>query len=103
MSEYTPDAWVLIELKDPDTGVPYRKVLAGWHGGYLGDDSWRLSSGVTKIERLDWGYAIHNESGSIYRVSRHNERFTNLMASIYEKIRKRDPQMSVRQIPIASA
>ena len=34
MSEYTPDAWVLIELKDPDTGVPYRKVLAGWHALY---------------------------------------------------------------------
>lgn len=103
MSEYTPDAWVLIELKDPDTGLPFRKVLAGWIGGYLHSDSWRLSSGVTKIEQRDWGYAIHNESGSIYHVSRHNERFTNLTGSIYQQICERDPQMSVRQIPIDAA
>jgi hypothetical protein len=102
MSEYTPDAWVLIELKDPDTRLPFRKVLAGWIGGYLHGDSWRLSSGVTKIVPNNNGYAIHNESGSIYHVGTPNERFTSLTWSIYQKICERDPQMSVKQIPIAS-
>ncbi len=97
MNEYTPDAWVLIEVKDPHTGLPFRKILAGWVGGYLNGDSWRLSSDVTKIVHSDNGYAIHNESGSIYHVGIHNERFTNLTASIYKQLQE---GQSVKQIPI---
>ena len=100
MNEYTPDAWVLIEVKDPHTGLLLRKVLAGWVGGYLNDDSWRLSSGVTKIVHSDNGYTIHNESGSIYHVGIHNERFTNLTASIYEQLQE---GQSVKQILIEDA
>jgi hypothetical protein len=58
---YTPDNWVVI-------GAPNGyKVLAGWSGGYLSGDSWRLNSGVTNITFEDPFYLFEGASGSVYR------------------------------------
>lgn len=60
---YIPDSWVLVKIKNND----YR-VLAGWSGGYLSGSSWRLNSGVARVERAPGaGYDIHGDSGSVYR------------------------------------
>ena len=48
----TPDSWVVLKIT-AETGVIY-KVLAGWSGGYLDGDSWRLNSGINIVfERED--------------------------------------------------
>jgi len=44
---YKPDNWVIIKLKGND---PHYRVLAGWSGGYLNGNSWRLNSGITHHE-----------------------------------------------------
>ena len=83
MSEYYPDNWVLVEfIKD---NIATRKVLAGWHGGYLGSDEWRLSSGVTKIVETETGYEIHNESGSIYYCNKRNMRLSGVTGPILNR------------------
>jgi len=66
MSEYIPDKWVMLEfIRD---GEPYgKKVFGGWYGGYLGSDSWKLSSGVVGIEDRDDYWEVTNHSGSIYK------------------------------------
>ena len=61
MSEYTPDRWVVLNINNT-----IHKILSGWYGGYLDGDSWRLSSGITKIIKHLDHLEIHNESGSIY-------------------------------------
>ena len=62
--EYNPERWEII-----GDGKRF-KVFGSWAGGYLGSDSWRLSSGLQKIEEdpadKDF-YLMHNYSGSIYR------------------------------------
>ena len=64
-NHYIPDKWIIIEISSAEDSV--RKVFATWYGGYLDGDSWRLSSGITKVEdKGDW-YLFHNESGSIYQ------------------------------------
>ena len=64
MSEYTPDRWIVVEITSGSyTG---RKILSAYYGGYLGSDSWRLSSGITKVIDKDKYYEIHNQSGSVY-------------------------------------
>jgi hypothetical protein len=64
-NHYIPDKWIIIEISSAEDSV--RKVFATWSGGYLDGDSWRLSSGITKVEdKGDW-YLFHNESGSIYQ------------------------------------
>jgi hypothetical protein len=50
MNEYTCDNWVVIKMKGDDT---HYRVLAGWSGGYLDGDSWRMNSGITKVEELE--------------------------------------------------
>jgi hypothetical protein len=60
---YIPDSWVLVKINDSD-----HRVLAGWSGGYLDGNSWRLNSGVVRVERVPGaGYDVHGNSGSVYR------------------------------------
>ena len=81
MREYTPDAWVLVELEAQ--GKKITKVLAGWYGGYTQGDSWKLSSGVEKIEEDGDQWIFTNHSGSVYRCHRHTERMSGYMSSVY--------------------
>jgi hypothetical protein len=65
MGEYNPDHWVIIKIDSEKYGVVY-KVLAGWYGGYLGSDSWRMNSGITQcIEEGNYWLFI-GSSGSTY-------------------------------------
>ena len=70
MTNYYPDCWVIIKFTSPEHGV-IDKVLAGGGGGYLHGHTWKLSSGITKVEmgfdkEGDKFYIIHNRSGSRY-------------------------------------
>lgn len=62
-----PDRWVLVKLTHPETKEIFYKVLAGWRGSYLDGSSWRLNSGVTKIEFKDDYFYFYGHSGSVYK------------------------------------
>ena len=61
----TPDCWQIIKITSKDKEVLY-KVMAGWGGDYLHGPSWRLNSGIARIEKKDDTYLVHGASGSIY-------------------------------------
>lgn len=73
---HTPDNWVVIKIKGDD---PQYRVLAGWSGGYLNGDSWRMNSGIVKCEEHTETFDIngrkvvaeyfdfYGSSGSVYR------------------------------------
>lgn len=63
---YTPDKWVVITITSK-TGQTHQRVLAGWYGGWAGSDSWKMNSGITKVEEQDEYYDFYGESGSVYR------------------------------------
>lgn len=65
MSTYNPDKWVM--LKFNHKGEVIYKILASWYGGYAKSDSWKLNSGVTKIEEDGQLYRFHGSSGSVYQ------------------------------------
>lgn len=70
-NEYTPDKWVILKFKsDKQT---YYKVLGSWYGGYTQGDSWRLSSGLERIEQDGDVLSMHNFSGSVYKVNKNSE------------------------------
>ena len=52
MSNYTPDNWVVIKM---DGDEPHYRVLAGWSGGYLDGNSWKMNSGIVRVE-MDGNY-----------------------------------------------
>lgn len=95
MTDYIPDAWVILRFESEEHGVVY-KVLGGWGGGYLSGDGWRLSSGIKKVEWIPDDtnvghktYVIHNDSGSRYfcKETRHGLRMSN--AWKYEEFKQK--------------
>ena len=66
MSEYRPDNWVVLKVKEGKGTFPFYKVLAGWSGGYLSGDSWRINSGVTEVKEDGDYYEFYGETGSCY-------------------------------------
>lgn len=62
--EYLPDNWVVIKFNGDD---PHYRVLAGWSGGYLNGDAWRMNSGITNVEETDNFFYFFGSSGSCYK------------------------------------
>lgn len=62
---YTPDNWVIIEIPTEEETI--YKVLAGWSGGYLDGDSWRINSGIVSYEEDDEYYYFKGNTNSIYK------------------------------------
>lgn len=83
MNTYNPDSWVLIKFYSEDypEGVP--KVFAGWYGGYLGSDSWKLSSGVESVVDKGDYYEFKNCSGSIYNCHKQSQQMSGYMSDIF--------------------
>jgi hypothetical protein len=63
MTEYNPDNWVVIKMDGDD---PHYRVLAGWSGGYLDGDSWRMNSGITRVEDAGDRFNFYGSTGSCY-------------------------------------
>lgn len=82
-NEYRPDNWVIVKITNEEE--PLYKILAGWSGGYLYGDSWKLNSGITEVA-LDGENEIlfHGYSGSVYRCRRNAEGLRMNCAYIYE-------------------
>ena len=63
VSDYNPDNWVVIKMDGDD---PHYRVLAGWSGGYLDGDSWKINSGIARVEDAGDRYKFYGSSGSCY-------------------------------------
>ena len=83
MSVYNPSCWIVLEFDGGSGEPPLRKVFAGWYGGYLNGDSWKLSSGITDTKEFDDRYEFENYSGSVYVCRKDSERMSGYMTQIY--------------------
>lgn len=85
MSNYYPDNWIVIKLKGDD---PHYRVLAGWSGGYLSGDSWRMNSGITRVEKGSSTWKFYGSSGSCYECGFHNYTLRMNNAGIWAKLQE---------------
>jgi hypothetical protein len=60
--ENTPDNWVVVKV-----GKDFYKVLAGWSGGYLDSDRWKLNSGISEVKEDGDYWLFVGRSGSVYK------------------------------------
>ena len=81
---YTPDSWVLLKINNPKD--PHYRVLAGWSGGYLSGDSWRLNSGITRHEFDGDYWYFYGSSGSCYKCYVDSYCMRNIMGSVYREL-----------------
>lgn len=58
----TPEKWVILKVSNK-----HYKVFGTWVGGYLGEDKWKLNSGIEKTEEDDEYYYFIGFSGSCYK------------------------------------
>lgn len=90
MSEqnYFPDNWVVLKMA-PGSETLY-KVLAGWSGGYLDGDSWRMNSGITKVtEEGDDYLKFWGHSGSCYVCHKSNYGLRMNNSGIYNQLKEK--------------
>lgn len=66
MSKYTPDKWLIVKVTNTEKNESHYRVFASWYGGYLGSDSWKLNSGITKVTEAGDYYFFDGASGSTY-------------------------------------
>jgi hypothetical protein len=97
MSDYAPDNWVVIKItqqvKSGNTGYGrtkkvFYKVLAGWSGGYLGSDSWRLNSGIVDVEETVDSFIFIGHSGSRYICDKTQERLRMNTAGTWKALQE---------------
>ena len=86
MSEYSPDSWVVLKVKAGKGTFPFYKVLAGWSGGYLDGDSWRINSGITLVFDREDEIHFHGESGSLYRCHKETYGLRMSTAGIFKQM-----------------
>jgi len=85
----TPDNWVVFSVKEDDVVV--YKILAGWSGGYLYGNSWRVNSGIKKITENNDYYYVEGYSGSIYCLNKNSEIMRMNISPIWDALFKKYP------------
>ncbi len=86
MSEYMPDNWVVIKFKGDD---PHYRILAGWSGGYTQSDSWRMNSGIVRVEETQFVYKFYGSTGSCYVCSKNSYCLRTNNAYIWSALQER--------------
>ena len=61
---YYPDNWVVLKITENEETL--YKVLGGWSGGYATSDSWRMNSGIIRVENTGLSWKFYGHSGSCY-------------------------------------
>ena len=86
---YQPDNWVVLKIKPGKGAFPIYKVLAGWSGGYLDGDSWRMNSGITEVKQDGDYYEFYGYSGSCYRCHKNTYRLTMATSGVYNQLKEK--------------
>lgn len=80
---YEPDNWVVVKFPD------HYRVLAGWSGGYLSGDSWRLNSGIVRAEQDEQYWYFYGASGSCYSCHKGTYCLRKSNSYIYEQLQQK--------------
>lgn len=84
---HIPHNWVILHIKQPKP-EPIYKVLAGWSGGYLDGDYWRMNSGIKSVEVEGDNFIFHGHSGSSYTCHKDNYGLKMNNARIYNLLKE---------------
>lgn len=94
MSEYSPESWVIVKIYTSKSDTTIYRILSSWYGDFLRGDSWRLSSGITKIEEKENEYIVHNESGSIYYLQKGVVWMSSYAERVYKSFQKQIEELN---------
>ena len=81
----TPDNWVVLKIAGKD---PHYRILAGWSGGYLDGDSWKLNSGIVPVFEHKRSFKFVGFSKSVYLCSKLSYGLRMNNSYVWEKLKK---------------
>ena len=81
MNPNMPDYYQFIRITSPHDTSSITKLFCVWGGGYTRGDSWKINSGVSKVERTEHGWDVYGYSGSCYTVFAEGEGNMNAYGS----------------------
>lgn len=90
---HIPDNWVILKIDSSEVNEPFYKVLAGWSGGYLDSDSWRMNSGIEKIEIDGDYYKFIGSSGSVYKCHKEAEMVRMNIGGVLQQLQEQYPDV----------
>ena len=82
---YTSDNWVVIHMNGDD---PHYRILSGVSGGYLSGDSWRMNSGIVRVEEDEDYFYFYGASGSCYQCHKNAYCLRKNNASIWNQLQE---------------
>lgn len=95
----TPDTWVVLRITVD--GETIHKLYAGWSESYLYGASWRLNSGIERVEDGGDAWLVHGASGSVYECAKPMERMNGYQAQVLAAMEKQLAEGdSVEIVPI---
>tara|TARA_B110000908_G_scaffold105157_1_gene123850 strand:- start:1928 stop:2266 length:339 start_codon:yes stop_codon:yes gene_type:complete len=80
-----PDSWVILKMSKDDKS--HYRVLAGWSGGYLDGDYWKINSGIVSVEDVDECYVFRGKSSSRYHCHKKSYGMRNSISGIYAQLK----------------
>lgn len=85
----TPDSWIIIEVNHK--GEQFQKIIAGWSGGYLYGNSWRMSSPIKEmnIDIDSDKIVVYTETGSCYNLYKPYQGLRMSNAGIYNQLKEK--------------
>lgn len=83
---YNPDRWVIVKITNKKETI--YKVLAGWSGGYLDGQSWRMNSGISRVESTETHYMFSGQSGNVYNCHKNAYGVNMIMSSIIAQMKE---------------
>lgn len=101
---YTPDRWVILKITRydnlTDTTKSIYKVFAGWLGGFTQGQSWKLNSGIVKVETEENFYLFYGHSGSVYQCFKGSEGMSSYMYQILENFKATAINAKIEIVPV---
>ena len=94
----TPDKWVVLKILSASDGTFY-KVLGSWYGGYLYGNSWRLNSGIERVEKTENAFLFYGFSGSCYECGFNNYGMHLESSGVVEELKKGRGDIVVEVLP----
>jgi hypothetical protein len=84
INEYQPDNWVVLKIENNEETI--YKVLAGWSGGYLDGDYWRMNSGISECEEREDCFLFYGYSGSVYKGMKGCYKISMATTGVYQEL-----------------
>ena len=64
-----PEKWLILSIEKEGEDTIY-KVFAQWIGGYTDGDSWKMNSGISRVEEEGDYFKFYGASGSCYECAK---------------------------------